>query len=359
MLRLLPFAFFVLLVIGYSSSSCRAECTPSFPYKDGWLGGDVAYSVPLDAQHSVWFFGDTFTSESTATTRRGSRMVANSIAISTCRNADFDIHYHVARLKSGAPRAFFDSPTNAYRYWPMDGFVYEGRLYVSLYQVVTKPEGGPFGFELRGVTLARIANPGDDPQHWSIKYLDLASDGVVFPGVAAIVSPPWVYLFAVLADDAHPEHPMILTRLAIKHLDAPSSAIEYLAKDGSWKPGLNWHDARLVIDRGQTEMSIRYHPEIREWIAVQQRPGIGTGIGVRTAYHLEGPWSSFQSEYSIPEALNTRDNKTFCYAAKEHIEFAREDNLVVSYVCNSSDFAKLTGDTSLYRPRVVRIPFPH
>lgn len=336
-----------------------AECTPSFPFAQGWLGGDSAYSIPLDAQHSVWLFGDAFVGDPSQATRPGSHMVANTIAISTCRDGAFDIHYYWGTGKSGAPRAFFDSAASAHRYWPMDGFVYGGSLYVALYQVATKPEGGPFGFEMHGVKLARIANPGDDPRRWLIQYVDLASDGVVFPGVAAVVAPPWVCLFAVLADDAHADHPLILTRLALDHLNAPSATIEYLATDGSWKRGLNWRDARVVIDRGHTEMSVRYHPDIRKWIAVQQRPGLGTGMGVRTADHLEGPWSPFQSWFSMPETLPATDDKTFCYAAKEHPEFARDSgDMVITYACNSFDFAKLVADMSLYRPQVVRIPAP-
>lgn len=283
-------------------------------------------------------------------------MAANSLAISTCRDGEFDIRYYVQRQGAGAPRAFFSSATSAYRYWPMDGFVYNRNLYVALYQVVTKPGRGPFNFKLLGVTLARIANPSDDPRLWQIKYLDLASDGVVFPGVAAIVSPPWVYLFAVLADDTHGEHPMILTRLALERLDNHPSAIEYLATNGSWKPGLNWRDARVVIDRGHTEMSIRYHPDMRKWIAVQQKPGVNEGIGLRTADHLEGPWSSFQSWFAMPERPPHTDTGTFCYAAKEHIEFASVSDLSVTYVCNSFDFAKQVADMSLYRPQVARTP---
>jgi len=275
-LRSLFIGLFLLLSVAYSTTTWCAQCTPSFPYAEGWLGGDAAYSVALDAHRSVWLFGDTFVGAPTQSTRPGSHLVANSIAISICRNGIFDINYYWGTPKPGPPRPFFDSAMSAYRYWPMDGFVYGGSLYVALYQVATKLEDGPFGFELRGADLAKIANPRDDPRHWSISYVRLASDGIVFPGVAAVVLSPWVYLFAVLADHAHPDHPMILTRIALNHLDALLSAIEYLAIDGSWKRGLNWRDARVVIDHGHTEMSIRYHSDIGKWIAVQQKPGIGT-----------------------------------------------------------------------------------
>ncbi len=129
-IALLRVAILTAFALARATKSWGAECTPSLPFKEGWLGGDVAYSIPLSPQHSVWLFGDTFIGDST---RSDSSMVANSIAISICGNAEFNIHYYLAPLKAGASRAFFVSPTSAYRYWPMDGFVHDGRLYLSLY----------------------------------------------------------------------------------------------------------------------------------------------------------------------------------------------------------------------------------
>lgn len=342
----------VVLALVYPTPSPCADCTPSFPYKEGWLGGDIAYSVPLMAGRSLWLFGDSFIGEPGQTTRRGAHLIANTIAISICREGKFDLDY----FWGNRARPFFDSGTSEYRYWPMDGFEYAGSLYLAFYEVATRAGGGPFGFEFRGVLLARINNPTDDPGRWTIEYSRLASSTVVFPGVAAIVAPPWVYLFAVLADNAHPNHPMILTRIGLGDLAHPASSIEYLAKDGAWKRGLDWSDARIVIDAGHTEMSVRYHRAIRKWIAVQQKPGLNTGAGVRTADHLEGPWSAFENSFSMPETPRESDPRTFCYAAKEHLEFARESgDMVITYACNSFDFGKLTADMSLYRPQVMRV----
>jgi hypothetical protein len=166
---LLP-ALLAVLAFAHSTPSWSAQCTPSFPYRQGWLGADVAYSIALDAHHSVWLFGDTFYGDQIRSTRRGAQMVANSIAVSTCEDGNFDIQYYLPTQRSGARRAFFDSGTAAYRYWPMDGFVYQGSLYLALYEVATKPEGRSFDFDLRGVALARVVNPHDDPRHWSVSY---------------------------------------------------------------------------------------------------------------------------------------------------------------------------------------------
>ena len=208
-------ALLAFLAVAYSSASWCLECTPSFPTRTAGLAATLPIPSRWTCKIRSGCSAIPLKVRPTQITRAGSRMVANSIAISTCRDGIVEIHYYAGTKKSGGPQPFFDSAASAYRYWPMDGFVYDHILYVALYQVATKPGGGPFGFELRGVTLARIANPGDDPRRWSVAYVDLASDGVVFPGVAAVVSPPWVYLFAVLADDAQPNHPLILTRLAL------------------------------------------------------------------------------------------------------------------------------------------------
>src|ERR1700756_4952151 len=58
---------------------------PMFPYAEGWLGADDAYSVPLADGKSIWLFGDTFVGDPTTKLRSKSKtMVRNSVGISTC-----------------------------------------------------------------------------------------------------------------------------------------------------------------------------------------------------------------------------------------------------------------------------------
>ena len=42
----------------YYPRSASAVCLPSFPDKDGWYGGDGAYSIRLDDRRVLWLFGD-------------------------------------------------------------------------------------------------------------------------------------------------------------------------------------------------------------------------------------------------------------------------------------------------------------
>jgi len=52
--------------------------------------------------------------------------------------------------------------------------------------------------------------------------------------------------------------------------------------------------------------------------------------------------------------------QTFCYAGKEHRQFAYDRNIVVTYVCNSSEDISspnsfLRKNLFLYRPRVMNM----
>jgi hypothetical protein len=78
-------------------------------------------------------------------------------------------------------------------------------------------------------------------------------------------------------------------------------------------------------------------------------------IIMRTAERPEGPWSDPEIIYRAPEP--SWDKTYFCYAAKGHPELSAPDELLVSYVCNSTDFAKMAGDARIYKPRFIRLKF--
>ncbi len=78
-------------------------------------------------------------------------------------------------------------------------------------------------------------------------------------------------------------------------------------------------------------------------------------IMLRTAVSPEGPWSPPEVIYRTPETA--WDKSYFCYAAKGHPELSGEKDLLVSYVCNSTDFFKMAADARIYRPKFIRIEF--
>ncbi|MGO9606533.1 MAG: DUF4185 domain-containing protein [Candidatus Binataceae bacterium] len=355
--RICGITIFILALI---APSAHAKCIPSFPYADGWLGGDRAYAIPLGAARDLWLFGDSFVGTDLQTSRPGSRMIYNAAAISTCRNGKWNIRYYYPKnIAYGYPEAFFDTGTDKYRFWPLDGFVREGTLFVFLVEIATTGNG-LFDFKETGAKLAEIGNPADEPDRWKVKYYDLSSDAGLVPGVAAFVADRHAYFYAVV-DRSAPGKQVILGRVPLDRLDSPAASVEYLARGMVWKKGLNRLDAEIIIDNAAPEFSVRYHAEIAQWVMVETDPVFpATEIGIRSASHPEGPWSSFRPLYEIPEmrvVATANPEGVFCYEAREHPELASSpDSLSITYACSSLSWQRQVGDLTLYRPQAISLP---
>jgi hypothetical protein len=113
---------------------------------------------------------------------------------------------------------------------------------------------------------------------------------------------------------------------------------------------------------------VRYHADDKKWIAIYlSTQNNGNQLLYQTADKPEGPWTAPKALIApIPEVdpqSPLYDKNTFCYAGKEHIEFARSRSLVVTYVCNSSEnFQKqnnfIRRNLFLYRPVVITAIIP-
>jgi hypothetical protein len=66
---------------------------------------------------------------------------------------------------------------------------------------------------------------------------------------------------------------------------------------------------------GSSELSIWYHPALKQWLAVMLEPsGFSDKVILRRAPDLTGPWTEGQIIYPIPEMRPgpSRDKNTFC-----------------------------------------------
>lgn len=346
----------VAILIGLSFSTSFARCEPSFPYRDGWLGGDAVYSVPLNGNRVLWLFADSFVGSPGNSSRANARMISNTIALSGCSAEPSNLRYYWRGDRESEPRAFFDSATDAYRFWPADGFLFEGALYVFLTQIGNTGKG-LFDFKEVGAKIAAVGNPSANPDRWAIRYFNVTNTQGIIPGAAVIIAEPWAYFHTVVHSADRKTHRVILARMALPSLHAGDVAVEYLDNSGNWKRGFDVADAKVLIDDAAPEFSVHYHPALKRWVMVQTDSKFPpTQVGIRTAETVEGPWTPFKPLSGIPEMeAPNRDADTFCYAAKEHIEFALGSTLYVTYVCNSLSLAKQVRDLSLYRPRILRL----
>lgn len=341
-----------------AQQSAAGACVPRFPFKDGWLGGDGAYSVPLGGQ-TLWLFGDTFVGPNP--TRAGAGMVGNSIGLSRCGPQGFEIDYFFGAPQTGKPGPFF--PDSPHKFWPIHGFVHQDKLYVALEEIASAP-GDPdnsFNFAVVGVTLAEIGRYSEPPARWQIRYLPLARSREAIPGVAIVKQDAYAYLLTV-REDAAKKHPVLLTRLALNRLADPARALEYLGR-GGWKPGLSGPDAVSLVDSAATEISLHYEAGRKQWVMVHTEPAFWSkGIVIRRAPAIEGPWDRAVTTEPLYQEMNPADplfdKETFCYAAKAHPQFSTAAALTVTYACNSLNFAKLIQQPGLYYPVVRQVPWP-
>jgi hypothetical protein len=336
------------------------RCTPQFPYQDDpnlgtWLGGDSSYSVSLSSTAAVWTFQDTFVGPQHQTGRLNVPLVGNSMAIAECHGGTFSLHYFWTR---SGPKAFFDDGnTLGSRFWTLQPWIYQGTLFAGL----TEVRNAAGGFVELSTKLARVANPLDPPASWRVEYLGLAS----IPGVGkgAVVRDAYVYLYAPFEND------QIVARLPLDELVKPTAdptaLLQYLSKAGDWKAGLTTADAKKMGIAANTGISLRYVPGLSQWLALFMNTSSwpSPNIAISSAPNLEGPWTRPANVYSVQEMNPSApgyDVDTICYAALEHAEWNPnpDSQLLFTYTCNSTVFAKQVANMNIYLPRVVTIKNP-
>ena len=176
-----------------------ADCVPEFPYTR-WLGADAAYSIPLPNGRSLWLFGDTFIAARGKTTRKGARMVANTIGLSSCEKGRFAVSYSW-RGSSAAAAAYFEPKDAGIKYWPLDGFAYAGKIYVALSRIRDVKER--LGFANAGTDLASITVGTGTPTSWKVEYAAVSADTSAYLGSSIVVENGYAYLFSAIEGGEH------------------------------------------------------------------------------------------------------------------------------------------------------------
>lgn len=337
-------------------------CRPSFPYKDGWLGGDGGLPVPISPTKTVWLFGDTYVGQKDQKTRAGANMVT-TIGISTCGlDSVMDMQYFWRNMYTNHPDHFFQTHTNRYKFWGLNGFMYNGDLFVVMSKIGPLPGSSPdniFNWSALGITLAKVRNPNaTSPGNWKIELFpwSRAVDASLYQGGFA-EDGKFAYLFMVKEGRQN-----YLLRLPLDKLESPDSSMEYFSKDETWKAGSDSADAKALFE-DQLIARVVYLPELSEWLAVYGPHFGGTSIYFRTAPKIVGPWSERRVLYDCPELVKGApryDKDNFCYCAQV-LSVSSENGageLLISYSCNSREQSKLTENMAIYSPQVVEIPVP-
>ena len=296
----------------------------------------------------AWIFGDTLYGDKRLVTGEEPRMVHNTIGISTCKDGEWKIDYTIKKDAKGNPDSFFKpQQNNGTYYWALDGVEHNHELWITLVCVRNAPNSNAFalGFEICGTDLAHVTGLEGDPQNWKVAYFPLVAESVhANPSASALIEDDYLYIYTLYEVGSRPQ---ILTRIPLQGLGDPKKNLQYLGSDDKWHDGIEPAKAKIIMKTGASEMSVRYHPELKKWIAVMVDPQMFSDkVILRTSPSLTGPWTDGEVIYRIP-ILQKSDPKydadTFCYAGKEHPEFEQAGRIAVHLRVQHDEAEKAVG----------------
>lgn len=349
------FALLAVSAVGGDSSfrvSPAPEWNQMFQRTNGWLGADVAYSVPLGPDKTLWLFGDTFVGQIHDSKRTHAKMIHSSIAIQWFGESPrfyYPLdkkHQPQSLIKSLGPRTYF---------WLSDGVRTEQGLYFFMQQIEWINDS-TWGFQCIGTWLAVVDNPDAIPTRWKISthklpFTRLPDGQDVVLGCEMLQSRNYVYIYGYSNwTNSTAVKNLILARAPDNDLGNCNSWEFY--SNGGWTK--NFDKTTTIFSGAGAEGSVSWQPFLKKFVYIYS-DGIWGTILIRTAEIPEGPWSAPMKLYQCPDMRISPH--VFCYAAKGHPELSATNELLISYAANSDSLSEVMNDTRLYWPRFIRVTF--
>jgi len=330
-----------------------------FTRTKGWTGADGAYSVALADDVTLWLYSDTWIGDIVDGKHKDAKMVNNTLALQHGKDpSTASVRFFWQTTRDGKPAAFITPANGVGWFWISDGIEVDEKLYLFLMQIIKTIEDDVFGFKHIGTWLGEVENPNDEPLIWRIKqykipYGRYSKNGNLFFGSAVMRDGDFVYIYGSSEDwsKGMSGRSMIIARVRFDEM-TDFEKWRFLS-DGNWQAyiaGVTEH-----FNGTGTECSVCYQPAIKKYVVVYTENGMSRDILMRLSPTPVGPWSNAYKVYQCPE-YNWHESY-FCYAAKAHPEISSKDELIVTYVCNSTDFWQMVRDSRIYFPCFLRIKF--
>jgi hypothetical protein len=316
-----------------------------------WLGADVASSVDLGGGRTLWLFGDSWIDPTGSGTRRGARMVSNSVAIQ--RGADPSsaaMAFYWGRATDGSPTALFPD-RGGERLWFGNGVRVGDRLVLFLGRIISTHTG--LGFESVGWAAMMVENPDDEPSEWRTHPLEVPANplgiDVGFAGVRRLGE----YVYAFGSEDPVKSHPLYVARWPAEEVRRGNLLQPewWAGQRLGWVPDSSRTPRWPILENGQSELTIHFDSTSGRFLEVQSVGFGAADVTMRAAPTLTGPWTESRTIYRPPEYYRPH---VMIYAAKAHPELRGAD-LVLTYANNTFQFAEQLTDSLNYYPRFVRL----
>jgi hypothetical protein len=358
-------AVIILVCIGFTSPykikyhvDIDSNYNKLFTRNYGWSGGDIAHTVPLSDSMTLWLFGDSWIGPVINNQHLYADMISNSVAIQYGKVADKNnIKFYYGR-KDKKPVPLFAPLDGRGAYWlSFGGIKTKNSLYLIVSQIIKKEnDNSIWGFESIGNFILTIDNPFDEPTKWRvgterIPFFINTEDIEIDFGIPQFIKDSYIYIYGVEFNKKKNDRYMLLARVPEEQL-LNFDTWKFYTK-GNWAN--DFKKADKLCNHFGAEYSVCYHPYLNKYITIYSELGLSEKIMMRTSLKPEGPWSKQEEIYKTPEM--SWDKTYFCYAGRGHIELSGLNDLLVSYVCNSTNVGKMANDARIYRPKFIRVTF--
>ncbi|WP_156915734.1 DUF5005 domain-containing protein [Desulfatirhabdium butyrativorans] len=393
---LIGFAACTLILSGIASAFSVTFDTAwesRFQRTSGWTGADGIQSIDLLDGRVLFLFGDTWIGPIVDHHRgANAQLVHNSIAAYDRGSGITNpIHFYWnQQVRSKNPRAWVETDSCAQRrkhvpasrkaprstdwFWPLgDGIVLpdqNGKMRLLMFWerlALDHQQKPPWNFRTAGSTLVIVNDMEKGISRWHPVCLPIPyrTDNRRIPGSQKSSSLCWgmalvagdkamdpngfLYIYGVRQTDGAPND-LVLARAP---MDAPENfeRWQFLTRDG-WKSSPE--ELTSLCDSITNEFSIdRMSENPDQYVLIQSDPFFRNEIWMRKASQPEGPFSAPAVVFSA--ASLAQCSGCFAYAAKAHRFLSDPNDLLISFVVNSTHFDILRTDTDIYRPRFIRL----
>lgn len=359
----------------------REDWSRLFQRDEGWTGSDNTYSIPLPGGQTFFTFGDSFigtVDPLTGARSPDSIMVNNAAGILE----DGVLSFHFGPAKPGLiatslfvpPMPDLDersvvtddvaltsdhirSPNDPNYYWPQDGLVEAGHLWIFAIRVAPDPSGPEgFRFKVLGTDLlsVRLADDGL-PDFGTLKVTPFPfhhqSHFSIYFGTAVLAEEgsPWVYVYG-LRQEAGAN--LVLARYPVGKISDFEAWCFF--------DGCDWVDDFMetaVLASGiSSECSVNrleFGKRSGSFALIYNRNGVDPFVEMKLGAAPEGPFTETVHLYDCPEVDD--DRGIYCYNAKAHPELSRSGSLLISYNVNTRKDYWNMADGRIYRTRWIEL----
>jgi hypothetical protein len=325
-----------------------------------WRGSDCAYSFPIGENKSLWLFGDTMIHQ-----QNSHDVMINNTAAWLDQSGPGELSMQFFwKIKDGQPASILKPEEGDEWYWPGDGIVSDGKIWLFVKRVRRTKKPGPeeFQFDWFADDLLCLEPADGDPTQWTSKTFSLPEQhGKTLFGTACVSDNQYMYVYCSWAKLASglDAHPAIVARISKASLPYSSSTDwQYWSKTKkAWVADQN--DATILFLDAAPEMTVSYLPSLRKYVAVYM-PTLSDKILMRIAPKPEGPFSDPILLYRTPESQIKLDGKTVgVYSAKAHPELSPSNSheLIITYCSNPGGMNEHGMRPDLYFPHALKVRF--